>query len=100
MIDHYVALLSFRLCLGVTLIKNNLLQLNYVSDSAALYVDLGKKSGSARIKIVEETVVGARDGVVNYERGMIIVIVGGTVVIGAVEVSRIAITGTVKRGGA
>ncbi|GKG41171.1 hypothetical protein Tco_0470383, partial [Tanacetum coccineum] len=40
------------------------------------------------------------DGVVSCGRGVIIVIVGETVIIGVVEVSGIAVTSTVKRKGA
>ncbi|GKB25065.1 hypothetical protein Tco_0864466 [Tanacetum coccineum] len=59
-----------------------------------------KKSRSAGIEVVVRTVVGAGDGVVSCRGGVIIDIVGGTVVACVVAVYGIAVTGTVKREGA
>ncbi|GKF33777.1 hypothetical protein Tco_0106977, partial [Tanacetum coccineum] len=55
---------------------------------------------SARTEVVVGTVVSAGDGVVSYGRGVIIDIVGGTVVACVVAVSGIAVSGTVKIEGA
>ncbi|GJY91366.1 hypothetical protein Tco_0506562 [Tanacetum coccineum] len=58
-----------------------------------------EKSGSTGIEVVVGTVVGAGNGVASYGRGVIIDIVGGTIVACVVEVFRIAVSGTVKRDG-
>nr|GFD34147.1 hypothetical protein [Tanacetum cinerariifolium] len=59
-----------------------------------------EKSRSARIKVAVKMVVSAGDGVVSCRREVIIDIVRGMVVACAVEVSGIAVSGTLKSDGA